>query len=392
MRDLLEKEIKSVLVGLGVQNPKVSFDYPARMDFGDLSTNVAMAYAKELGKNPHELAEDIKVKLAEARLPQVAKIEMVGGFINFFFDVNYFSQIVSKALSDGYGSNENMKGQKIIIEYTVTNVLKPMHIGHLMGNVIGESLSRIFEYSGAEVKRNNYQGDSGLHVAKAVWGIMKLGGIKEGNLSEKNNYIGNSYVVGANSYEDNPEVAEEIKEINKKLFSAQGGSALGGDDAKFLNLYKWGRKVSLDHFEELYKKLGTKFDFYFFESEVADDALKIVREFIKKGVFEESEGAVVFHGEKYDPKLHTRVFINSHGLPMYEAKDVAHAIRKYEAYKFDKSIIITANEQNEYFKVVLRALQEINLKIAEKTEHISHGLLKLRSGKMSARNGNVMTG
>ncbi len=157
-------------------------------------------------------------------------------------------------------------------------------------------------------------------------------------------------------------------------------------------IYQWGRKISLDHFEELYKKLGTKFDFYFFESEVADDALKIVKEFLAKGVFEESEGAIVFKGEKYDSKLHTRVFIGNQGIPMYEAKDIAHAIRKYNTYQSQKSIIITANEQDSYFKVVLRALQEINLEIAQQTEHFSHGLLKLADGKMSSRKGNVITG
>ncbi|HEY4508732.1 MAG TPA: arginine--tRNA ligase [Candidatus Paceibacterota bacterium] len=386
MKEELEKEISAILESFGVKDLKVSFDYPTRIDFGDLSTNAAMAYAKELGKKPLDLANEIKNKLFHTACGKVMRIEVVGGFINFFFNKEYFAEKVKEILDKGpsFAKSYGLAKQKIIIEYTVTNVLKPMHIGHLMGNVIGESLSRIFEYSGAEIKRNNYQGDSGLHVAKAVWGIMKLGGIIDGNLSEKTNYIGNSYVLGTNSYEDDPKSAEEIKEINKKLFEKS--------DKELVVLYEWGRKISLDHFEELYKKLGTKFDFYFFESEVADDALRIVREFIKKGVFEESEGAVVFHGEKYDPKLHTRVFINSQGIPMYEAKDIAHAIRKYDQYKFDKSIIITANEQNEYFKVVLRALQEIRSDIAEKTQHLSHGLLKLPSGKMSSRKGNTITG
>jgi arginyl-tRNA synthetase len=101
---------------------------------------------------------------------------------------------------------------------------------------------------------------------------------------------------------------------------------------------------------------------------------------------------VVFHGEKYNPKLHTRVFITDKNLPTYEAKDIAHALRKYEEYKFDKAIIVTANEQDEYFKVVLCALNEINSEIAKKTTHISHGLLKLDGEKMASRKGNVITG
>ena len=87
---------------------------------------------------------------------------------------------------------------------------------------------------------------------------------------------------------------------------------------------------------------------------------------MQKGLFEESERAIVFRGEKFDPKLHTRVFVNKEGLPTYEAKDIAHAIRKYEAYKSDKSIIITANEQDGYFEVMLRALKEIRPKLQSK--------------------------
>src|SRR3989338_4330908 len=386
MKEILQKEIENILQDLGVQNPKVSFDYPARMDFGDLSTNVAMVYAKELSKNPLELSNEIKEILAHTQCAQVWKIEAVApGFINFYFDAEYFGKNIEKILKDGtaFAKGFSLAKQKVIIEYTVTNVLKPMHIGHLLGNVIGESISRIIENNGAEVKRNNYQGDSGLHVAKAVWGILKLGGKKEGSTVEKSDYIGNSYVKGAQAYDDDKQSKTEIKEINKKLFEKS--------DSELLDLYQWGRQVSLNHFEELYKKLGTKFNFYFFESEVTESALQVVREFVKKGLFEESDGAVVFHGEKYDPKLHTRVFITSEGFPTYEAKDIAHALRKYEKYPFDTAIIVTANEQDEYFKVMFRALQEISPEIASKTQHISHGLLKLSSGKMSSRTGSVIS-
>ena len=99
---------------------------------------------------------------------------------------------------------------------------------------------------------------------------------------------------------------------------------------------------------------------------------------------------MVYKGEKFG--LHTRVFVSSQGLPMYEAKDVAHAIPKYKDFPADKSIIITANEQDDYFKVMLQALSEINLEVASKTEHLSHGMLRMPEGKMSSRKGNVITG
>jgi len=344
-------------------------------------------------KTENELVE----VLNKNKIPEIDRVEIVGKFINLYLSKKFFANSIEEInkQKENFGKNNSLLGQsasakgfgeprKIIIEYTNTNVLKPMHIGHLMGNVIGESISRIVENNGAEVKRNTYEGDVGLHIAKALWGILKLGGIIDGNISDKAKYIGEAYALGANGYEDDESIQKEIIEINKKLYEKS--------DEELLKTYEWGRKVSLDHFEELYKKLGTKFDFYFFESEIAEESLKIIKEFLKKGLFEESDGAIVFKGEKFNPKLHTRVFVTKQGLPTYEAKDIAHAIRKYDEYKSDKSIIITANEQNEYFKVMLEALKEIKPAIANQTEHISHGMLNLTTGKMSSRKGNIITG
>lgn len=325
-------------------------------------------------------------KLNQNKITEIGKIEFVAPrFVNIYLSESFFAESLNEVNLKGeeFGQSDFLAGQKIIIEYTNTNVLKPMHIGHLMGNVIGQALSNIFEFGKAEVKRNTYQGDVGLHIAKALWGIKKLGGVIEGELLDKVDYVGQAYALGANAYEDDPSALEEIKEINKKAFEKS--------DAALNEIYTWARQVSLDHFEDLYKALNTKFDYYFFESEVSKSAVEIVKEFLAKGVFEESEGAVIFRGEKYDPKLHTRVFLTQQGLPLYEAKDIAHALRKESLYSADRSIIITANEQNGYFKVVLKALEQINKNVAEKTKHLPHGMLRLPSGKMSSRTGDVIT-
>ncbi len=390
MKETLEQAFEEILKKLGIETPKIVLEHPDNLDFGDYTTNVALAYSKDLKEKPFTLAQNIVAELEHKKIRHVEKISIAGpGFINISLDRTFFAEATKDILSkaETFGSNTSKKGQKVIIEYTNTNVLKPMHIGHLMGNIIGESLSRLFEKSAADLKRNNYQGDVGLNIAKAIWGMQSLMSEMpnaKASLAEKTQYIGKAYAAGSAAYEDDTHAAEEIKNLNKQLFEKS--------DLDINKLYEWGRQASLDHFEELYKKLGTKFDYYFFESEVADDALKIVREYLKKGIFEESDGAIVFHGEKFDPKLHTRVFINSQGLPTYEAKDIAHALRKYKKFHFDESIIVTANEQNGYFQVVLRALQEIDADIAQKTHHLSHGLLQLPTGKMGSRKGNVITG
>jgi arginyl-tRNA synthetase len=139
----------------------------------------------------------------------------------------------------------------------------------------------------------------------------------------------------------------------------------------------------------MYKILGTKFDHFFFESETGVFGRDLVEQNIENGIFEKSEGAVIFKGEKYG--LHTRVFINSEGLPTYEAKDLGLSKIKFDKLAYDKSIVVTANEQNDYFKVLLKAMSLIYPDLAEKTTHLSHGMLRLPSGKMSSRTGKVVT-
>jgi arginyl-tRNA synthetase len=150
-----------------------------------------------------------------------------------------------------------------------------------------------------------------------------------------------------------------------------------------------GRKVSLKEFEKIYKVLDTKFDEYFFESQTTEFGTDLVLVNIDNGVFEKSDGAVIFKGEKYG--LHTRVFINREGLPTYEAKDLGLAEIKYKRVPYERSIIITANEQFDYFRVLLKALSLIYPNLAERTIHLPHGMLRLPSGKMSSRTGNVIT-
>jgi arginyl-tRNA synthetase len=306
------------------------------------------------------------------------KVEVAGpGFINFYISPDYFVKSIAEILKKGekFGLNNNLKGAKTVVEYTDPNPFKEFHIGHLMSNAIGESISRLLQFSGAEVKRANYQGDVGPHVAKAIWGVLKLGAD-----SHDSAQLGKAYATGAQAYESDLAVKAEIDAINAKVYDKS--------DSKVNDIYAAGRKASLEHFEELYKMLGTKFDHYFFESETAPRGIKLVR--AHKEIFEESDGAVVYKGEQ--DGLHTRVFITSKGLPTYETKDLGLAELKAETCEFDTSITVTAHEQSDYFKVVLAAMKKVLPEIAQKIEHVSHGMMRFAEGKMSSRTGNVITG
>ncbi len=388
----ITKILKEATEKVGISDARIELVHPEDMNHGDFSCNVAMVYAKALKMNPKALAEKIVEYAKASGGENIKSIEIAGpGFINFKIKDSYFSNEIVKISKDveNFGKIDIDKGKEIMVEYTDPNPFKVFHIGHLMTNTIGESISRIMEVSGAKVIRACYQGDVGLHVAKTIWGILNNpDGIKKEildekvHLTEKISYMGQAYVFGNAVYEeDNDNRRIQIIEINKKIFKKS--------DPEVNKVYEAGRKLSLEYFDGIYEKLGTKFNNFFFESEIADDGIRIVKEFLKKGIFEESDGAIVFPGEKYGE--HTRVFINSQGLPTYEAKELGLNKKKFSLYpKLSESIIVTANEQDAYFRVVLKALNEIDKNIGEKTKHISHGLLRPASGKMSSRKGNVV--
>jgi arginyl-tRNA synthetase len=375
----LEGLVRDSLKNLGIDSPEFSIEHPEQLSNGDYSTSAALAYSKELGKSPREIAEEIKKFIEINKTDDIERVEIAGpGFINFYLSKDFFRKSLEEIIDKGnnFGKGNTLNGEKIIIEYTDPNPFKEFHIGHLMSNSIGEAISRITEANGAEVKRACYQGDVGMHVAKAIAQVI------ENQSGTKELHKGTAYAEGNKKYETDENFKKKVIEINKKLYTRE--------DQEINSIYDAGRKLSLEYFDSLYNILGTKFDYFFFESESAELGVKIIKE-NKGDIFEESQGAIVFHAENYDPKLHTRVFINSEGLPTYEAKELGLAKIKYDKYPYTKSIVITANEQSDYFKVLLAAMKFIFPELREKTKHLPHGMLRLPSGKMSSRTGEVIT-
>ncbi|MCX6717395.1 MAG: arginine--tRNA ligase, partial [Candidatus Taylorbacteria bacterium] len=416
IREVIIDSIKTALWELKIEESKISkigLEHPEDISHGDYSSNVAMVLSKIVSQNPRELAEKIVAEILERKLELIEKVEVAGpGFINFYLSNYFFKNKTKEILKPGkkfgknknlkkqkkkFGKNKNLKKQKTVIEYTDPNPFKEFHIGHLMSNAIGEAISRVLEENGAKVIRACYQGDVGLHVAKTLWGANKM--IKDDPSVKKYFFYGQvgdvkdlsiwgkAYALGATTYESDETAKKEIIEINKKVYS--------GEDKELNKLYRIGRKFSLKEFEKIYKILGTKFDKYFFESETTPIGIKIVQNNIDNGIFDRSEGAIIFKGENYG--LHTRVFINSQGLPTYETKELGLTLTKFKkdnlfSKKLDLSVVTTATEQTEYMKVVQKAISLIKPEIEAKMKHIAHGMMRLESGKMSSRKGNVVTG
>ncbi len=304
--------IKNELQILAGDGGSFSFDQPEDFAHGDYATNVTFALSKKKGLSPKACAEELIAALSPKLAETVEKLEVAGaGFINFYLKDDVRSDEAEKIAS--HGILRPHLEEKALVEYTDPNCFKVFHIGHLMANTIGESLARIYEMKGYDVTRVCYPSDIGRNVAMGVWGVMKKIDEKPGDeapLKDKIAFLGACYAYANSQYETNDEAKYDIIEVNRAIYE--------GTNPEVMAVYAEGRALSLAYFDSLYKKLGTTFDAFIYESEVADPGLAIVKEYLGKGIFEESEGAIVYKGEQ--DGLHTRVFVNAQGLPTYEQK------------------------------------------------------------------------
>lgn len=355
--------------------------------FGDYATNVALQLAGKLGQKPRTIAEALQSELAEQSL--LASVDVAGpGFLNL--------TLSDRALLAAAQSQPGapLTGKTVLVEYSDPNPFKPLHAGHLYTTLVGDMIARLVERAGAKTIRLNFGGDVGLHAAKSMWAILHvLGGEQPEALddipaNQQPAWLGERYVEGNNAYEDNPRAKQEIMALNKRIYEIHEQN---DHETAFAQIYWTCRDWSYAYFTTLYEQLQvTPFDRFIPESEVTPLGLQTVQAHLEQGVYEKSDGAVVFDGEKHG--LHTRVFINSEGLPTYETKDVGLSLTKWQDYAFDESIIITATEQQQYMQVVIKSIEQFAPEPAQRTKHLTHGTVKLQGGvKMSSRKGNVVT-
>ena len=355
--------------------------------FGDYATNVALQLAGRLNQAPRLIAEALAVKLRENSEGQIREVTIAGpGFINLTLSDAALAGALTAA------SNQSWAGKVVVAEYSDPNPFKVLHAGHLYTSVVGDSIANLLEHAGAIVHRVNFGGDVGLHVGKTMWAILdKLGGEYPEKLAaiaplERSEWMAEAYVAGTNAYEADVAAKAAITALNKQIYQIQASE----DHVSGLAQIYWTcRAWSYDYFNAFYERIGTRFEKYYPESDTAPLGLSTVNEQLARGVYERSDGAVIFDGDKYG--LHKRVFINSQGLPTYEAKDVGLIMRKWEDYHFDSSVVITANDIIEYMKVVLKSVEQFMPELPARTRHLTHGIVKLAGGtKMSSRKGNIL--
>lgn len=388
MKQQLELAVQAAIQHLYSVESPIELSRPEEK-FGDYATNAALQLARQLGKNPREIAEELAAQLRSDLADQLSEVSIAGpGFINLRLQ----PAALLAASAKRFDVTQTLAGQTIVAEYSDPNPFKVLHAGHLYTSIVGEAISNLLEVAGAEVHRVNFGGDVGLHVGKTMWAIIQeLGGEYPDKLAaiepdQRLEWLSKLYVRGTNAYADSEQAKADIIAYNKQVYELH---AAHDHESAFAQIYWTCRTWSYDGFDTFYDRIGSHFEKYYPESVTAPIGLQTVREQLARGVYQESDGAVIFDGDKYG--LHTRVFINSQGLPTYETKDVGLIIAKWNDYHFDRSVIMTGNDIIEYMKVVLKSIEQFAPELATRTTHVTHGIVKMAGGvKMSSRLGNIL--
>jgi len=381
----IKKEIIQALKEIDLfknEDIESSLEIPPQHEFGDIASNICFSLSKKLKKQPQKIAEEFVQKISLPKNSMIEKIEARAGYINFFYNYKKLSdKILKKILKENgnYGSSDLGNGKKYMIEFAHPNTHKVIHIGHLRTMCLGESLSRILEFSGYRIIRTNYQGDIGPHVSKCIWGFIHLYHCKPPK-TNRGRWLGRVYIEANKKYSESEEIRKQVREITVKLY--QG-------DEELTKIWKMTREWSLKDFDEIYQELGIKFDRLYFESEVAERGKQIVLENMKRKIFKKSEGAVVLDLSKYG--MGTRVFITKEGYPTYEAKDLGLAEFQFKEFEPDKCIHVVAVPQKDYFQFIFKTFELIKSPAAHKSYHLSYELVALKEGKIASRLGRIVS-
>ena len=340
--------------------------------------------AKQLKKAPQIIAEDIKEKIESdiEKSKEIEKVEIVGGYLNFYINKNLITEEVLKEISksDEYGKSDIGKGKNIVIDYSSPNIAKPFHIGHLRTTLIGNSLYKIYKYLGYNTIGVNHLGDYGTQFGKMIEAYKMWG--NEYNLEEEPiNKMMDMYVRINGLCKENEEILEKCRENFRLLESG---------DKYCVDLWNKFKDLSMIEFNKIYDILNVKFDSYNGEAFYADKTNEVIKTLEKEGKLVESNGAKIVELE--DAGINTPCIIQkANGSSIYATRDLAAIMYRARTYDFDKCLYVTGYEQNLHFKQIFEVAKYlVDEKYVKGLEHVSYGMVSLPTGKMSTRLGNVV--
>lgn len=387
---------------------KINIELYKGENFGHYSTSIGFEIAKKIGKSPSDISNILVNSIYSQKKTDLEfeKIDNINGFINFYMTKEFLVSFLKHQLNNNsLGTGDSFLNKKVVVEYTDPNPFKQFHMGHFMTNALGESIFRLISSQGAVASNVCYSGDVGIHVAKTVFGLLTKIENKEYSSQDYLNFsnkktieqLGESYVLGSTLYQDESN-KNKIQDLNNLIFTVSQKYAKE-EGVEVINKYNYstdfnyelvekiydkGRTESITYFKSIYEKLGSDFKELFFESLTGEFGTKFVTQ---SPIFEKSEGAIIWDGKKYNRNV--QVLINSRGNPTYSAKDIGLNILKKIKYNPDISIIITAREQEFYFKDLMEIFKQLGF--TQETVHIPHGELRNKTGKMSSRTGDIVT-
>lgn len=338
--------------------------------------------AKELRKAPAIIANDIQEKI-EIDKEKIEKIEVVGGYLNFYINKNAITkEVLEKVeLDEEYGKSKIGEGKNIIVDYSSPNIAKQFHIGHLRSTVIGAALYKIYKHLGYNVTGINHLGDYGTQFGKLIEGYKLWG--NEYNLKENPiDKLTEIYVRISQLCKEDEKVLEECRNNFKKLEEG---------DEYCVELWKEFTEVSLKEYQKVYDLLGSKFDAWIGESFYVDKVPEVLERLEKSGKLIESQGAKIIDLE--DKGIKTPCIIKkTNGSSTYATRDLAAILYRARTYDFDKALYLTSYEQALHFKQVFEVakLLGIDEKYTNGLVHVPFGMVLLPTGKMSTREGKVI--
>ncbi len=353
-------------------------EIPADTAMGDYAFP-CFKLAKALRKAPNLIAADVAAAISEN--PMFEKVQPVNAYVNMFMKKGDMAQTTLSAVfakGSSYGSLDQGKGQKVIVEYSSPNIAKPFHIGHIRTTVIGNALANIYDFLGYDVVRINHLGDYGTQFGKMIVAYRHWGSKEEVEADPIKTLLA-YYVKFHEEAEKDPALEEEARKAFYDLeHKAPEETAL----------WQWIRDESLKEFNRVYDMLGIGFDSYAGEAFYSDKMPAVIEELEAKGLLQESRGAHIVNLEPYG--MPPAIVTKSDGTSIYLTRDLAAAFYRHNTYNFDKCIYVVASQQDLHFQQLFKVVELMGYDWAKNMVHVNFGMVSLADGTLSTRHGRVV--
>ena len=366
---------------------QINIETPPNPEMGDVAFPL-FTFAKSFKTSPAKIASDVCARLLENEdIKKYGMPKAIGPYLNVFLAKgDLASNVLDKVLKEkeNYGKTSSLSGKRIMIEFSSPNTNKPLHLGHLRNDALGESISRILKFCGADVFKVNIINDRGVHICKSMIAYQKFG---EGKTPESENiksdrFVGDMYVAFHKYSQENPEKAEA--EAKQMLLDWEAG-----ENKELIGLWKKMNGWAINGIKETYKRTGISFDKLYFESETYLKGKDQILKGLEAGVFYKEEDGSVWV-DLAPIKLDKKVLLRSDGTSLYMTQDIGTAISRHKDWPFNQMIYVVGNEQEYHFKVLFYVLKQLGFEWADDLYHLSYGMVNLPEGKMKSREGTVV--